>query len=168
MRVVDHLPDLRKALLALSSNRVLVGVPAAEAYRRPEPGQPSDPINNAGLAYIHDNGAPGANIPARPFMRPGITTVQPQINTRFSMAAKLALDGKTADVDRALHAVGLMVSSAIKMKITVGPFAPLAPRTLSARRRKGRLSEKPLIDTAQMRNSITYVIRPAPGRNNAP
>ena len=52
---------------------------------------------------------------------------------------------------------------AIKAKITDGPFEPLKPSTIAARKskRKSRSNAdiKPLIDTGALRNSISYVIR---------
>jgi hypothetical protein len=67
--------------------------------------------------------------------------------------------------------------NAVRTKITDGPFAPLADSTLRARARRGRkgavaelksraqgnapnnANAKPLIDTGQLRKSITYVVR---------
>ncbi len=54
---------------------------------------------------------------------------------------------------------GLMGQDAVRGKITSGPFVPLAPATLRARKAKGRTGEKPLIDTGQLRAAYTYVIR---------
>lgn len=157
----DGVPKLRGDLARLTHDRVLVGVPAEEALRRPEPGEKSGPINNAALAWIHDHGAPGANIPARPFMGPGIANVQPAVTAEFRRCASSLLSGAPVDVTVTLRRVGLIAQDAIKLKINIGPFIPLAPATLAARRRRGRTGTTPLIDSAQMRNSITFVIRSA-------
>jgi hypothetical protein len=71
--VRDNLSKVSKSIDALGRSRVMVGVPADKASRS------GDTINNAALAYIQENGAPEVNIPPRPFMKPGIATVQPQI-----------------------------------------------------------------------------------------
>lgn len=174
--VQNNLPGVRKAIEALGSQRVLVGVPEDKGARKPEGGKPV-PITNAALAYIHDNGAPEVNIPQREFLRPGIKSVQGKIVAMFKQAGQLALSGDATAIDRALNAVGLVAQSAVRAKITDGPFAPLALSTIQARARRGRKGAKkalkdiaaglqpnaddvrPLIDTAQLRAAISYVIR---------
>jgi len=47
----------------------------------------------------------------------------------------------------------------VKAKISSGPFKKLADATLAARRRRGRTGTKPLQDTDQLLNSVTYVMR---------
>lgn len=136
----------------------MVGVPAEEALRKPEPGEPSN-VNNAMLAYIHENGLIEMGIPARPFLRPTITALKGQIVEAFKRLALNALRGNPDAVQKGLHALGLFVSTAVKLKINTGPFKPLAERTLAMRRARGRLGTKPLIDTGQLRNSISYVVK---------
>lgn len=51
----------------------------------------------------------------------------------------------------ALAAIGELYTDQIKDKILKGPFKPLSDITIH---RKG--SSRPLIDTAQMRNSVTH------------
>lgn len=149
--VKDNLKLMLKQIQALAATKVLVGVPEAKGQRKGEP------ISNAALAYIHTNGAPEANIPARPFLIPGIKSVQKETAASFKKAGQAALEGK--DFTKNLTAIGLRAASAVKKKITDGPFLPLKPGTLAARRRRGRTGTKPLLDTAQMRNAITFVIR---------
>lgn len=145
-----------KALTALTRKDVLVGVPEGTRQRR------SGPINNAALAYIHDNGSPQQNIPQREFLRPGIKMVQDDIATRFRQTARKALDGNVEDVEKGLNAAGLIAQKAVRRKITVGPFAPLKSATIKARsrRHKGRTSKKvtPLLDTGQLRHAVNFVI----------
>lgn len=152
--VTNNLPALAAGLKALNENQVLVGVPAQKSPRK------GDPINNAALAWIHNFGFPTLNIPARPFMAPGIENAKTAIRDRMERAAKGALAGNNAAVLGQLNAVGIVAASSIKTKIQQGPFVALKPSTLAARRRKGRKGTRPLIDTAQMLGSITYVIRP--------
>ncbi|MCX5495374.1 hypothetical protein OSH11_11700 [Kaistia dalseonensis] len=155
---VDRVDDLMKAIKSLTQDRVLVGVPADKGERQPGD-EDEGPINNAALAYIHDNGAPEANIPARQFMIPGIENAKDAIASRLKAGAKNALLGKVDAADIALNRAGLIAQNSIRSKIDDGPFTPLAPATLANRRRRGRSGEKPLIDTAQMQRSITYVVR---------
>ena len=159
---------------------VLVGVPQAKTAR------PDDPINNATLAYIHDNGAPASNVPARPFMRPGITRATPAIRAEFKIAASAVLTGNEGLVNASLNRAGLAAQNAIRAVITEGIPPPLKPETIAARkygrktasRRKGekeymkQIAEgatpaeaqasvgiTPLVNTGQLRNSITYVVK---------
>ena len=151
-------PDLLKAVAELTKARTLVGVPAEEAGRDPEEGEP-DPLNNAEIAYIQDNGAPEANIPARPFMRPGIMDARDKIVARMKSGTIKTLKGDKQAPMAMFEAVGLIAQAAIRKRINDGPFAPLSPRTLAERLRRGRTGTRPLIDTGQLRNSINYVIR---------
>jgi len=160
LSTVDRAPELRRQLRALTASRVFVGFPAGTALRRPDGDEPRE-VNNAFLGYVHNNGAPEANIPARPFMGPGIANAQGEIVARFNACAQSILRGGPVNIEATLHAVGLIAQNAIRAKISDGPFLPLAPATLAARRRRGRTGTQPLQDTGQMRNAVNYVIRPA-------
>lgn len=154
--VVDKSDDVFRAMINLTKREVLVGIPAG-APARNESG-----INNATLAYIHDTGSPAANIPARPFLAPGIKDARGPINTRLKQMGQAVLrnsDTSASVVDKYLNAIGLIAVSAIRARITSGPFAPLAPGTLRARRAAGFAGTKPLIVTGQLRNAVNYVLR---------
>lgn len=155
--LVDHVAKMAAGIELLASTRVMVGVPADKADRK------EGPINNAALAYIHDKGAPEANIPARPFMEPAVESVAAEIRGGIGKAGEFALDGRLDAVERQYQRVGAIGRDAIKAKITDGPFAPLKPSTIAARKskRKSRNNQdiKPLIDTGALRNSINYVVR---------
>jgi hypothetical protein len=175
-KVTDNLPQLMKQLKELASADVLVGVPQETADRK-EVG--SREMNNATLAYIHDNGSPAANIPARPFMRPGIQAAKASVAKAFLRGALRALDGNSDALNIALHEAGLIAQRSIRAIINQGIPPPLADSTLKARIRSGKAAKgakaelesraegnepstataKPLIQTGQLRNSINYVIR---------
>jgi hypothetical protein len=170
--LVDNVARFADGIDKLANTRVMVGVPAEKGSRKD-----GGPINNAALAYIHENGAPEAGIPARPFLKPGIQTKDAEIEAGLVKTGRAALDGNPGAVDRGFNAVGLIGQNAVRAKITEGPFQPLSEATLrarAARGRKGAIQElanrkagmaasndlaKPLIDTGQMRNALTYVIR---------
>lgn len=153
----DALDDVFKCFKSLTKSQVLVGVPDANADRKPEAGEAKEPTN-ATIAYVHEFGSPARNIPARPFLLPGIRAAREDIVKQMRKGAETALNGKLDDIDKCFHAVGLTAQNHIRARITDGPFAPLSPRTLSERKAKGRTSEKPLIDTGQLRAAVTYVI----------
>ena len=63
----------------------------------------------------------------------------------------------------ALHRVGLTAQNSVRRVINAGVAPPLAASTLRSRRTRKvakRTGTVALIDTGQLRNSITYVIRP--------
>lgn len=155
--ILNRLPKLKVAFAQLSQQEVLVGVPRDEVVRS-DPNE-KQPMNNATLAYIQDNGSPANNIPARPFMHPGVEACKEKVVKQFEKGAKAALTGDTGAIDKALNTAGLMAQASIRNVINSGPPPALAESTLAARRRRGRTGTVPLVDTGQLRNSINYVLR---------
>lgn len=168
----------------LAALEVLVGFPEDTTQRDEDPGDdPEDRgITNAALAYIHDNGSPEVNIPARPFMVPAMEEVEPELEKILGGALKAAMRGEATRMEQAMIAAGLTAKLAIQKKINEGIPPPLSQRTLENRARRGKSSfiakaarvelarrergdaptltiAKPLIDTAQMRNAANFVIR---------
>lgn len=156
--VRDGLPSLKAALASLAEGHVLVGIPAENAGREIDPEDP-EPIGNAALGYIHEHGSPAANIPARPWLRPGVDDAREEIVRRYRTGAQAIIEGRLSDADQVHHAIGQVAAAAVKRRIVDGDFAPLAPATIAKRKARGRKSEKPLTDTGQMRNAVTYVVR---------
>lgn len=188
VKILDKMPKLTEALSSLAREAVLVGVPREKADRK---GDSEQGMNNATLAYIHDNGSPAQNISARPFMKPGIKNVQPTISIFFKQAAFAAAHGNATGVERALTKVGLTAQASIRNRIGEGIPPPLKPGTILNRNRSRgtaskRKSEKdyaalvesgaqaagmsqaqmqsaagiiPLVNTGQLRNSISYVLK---------
>lgn len=155
----DVTQQLLKQLAALGSKRVLIGIPDTAADRKPEPGEKVTP-SNALIGYVMETGSPAQNIPARPHLAPGVQAAEAQYVRMYQKGARAVLDGDAPNLDQVHEAVGLVASSSVKTFIDDGAgFAPLAPRTLAARRSRGRTGEKPLIDTGQYRRAITYVVR---------
>ena len=154
---VDRVDEMIASVQELTRREILVGIPQATAGRQGEPG--GEPVDNATLGYIHEFGSPDANIPPRPFLIPGVQEARDQIGKRLEAAARQAIDGNTEAMDDQMSAAGMVAQSAVRRKITEGPHTPLSPRTLAKRRAKGRTGERPLIDTGQLRRSITYVVR---------
>jgi hypothetical protein len=164
---------------------VLVGVPEETTDVRNEDGK--EYITNASLAYIHDNGAPEAGIPARPFMVPGIEAVQDRLTRQLRRAATVAFNTR-APGRRARAAHGRPDGQlSIQKTIQQGIPPPLADATLRARarKRKGRVGPglellsrqmgaapsmdfvTPLIDTGDMLKSITTRFARARGGSDA-
>jgi hypothetical protein len=144
----DRLDEVLNVVREADRDEILVGYP--EGSTRAEGG-----IGNAQLAYIHNNGAPAANIPARPFLEPGLINAQTDVAAIARSSLTRALDtGDTSAIVQGMHRMGHAAVGHVQRKISTGPFVPLKPATI---RRKG--SSTPLIDTGQMRAATTYVIR---------
>ena len=170
---IDNVAKILASVQELVGKQVMVGIPVTKAER--EEGN-TEPLNNAQLGYIHEYGAPASNIPARPFLNPGIVRTQQSINNHLKKAAEAAMDGNLEKVDVELNATGLIAQAGARYEISSGEFAPLSMETIKTQARRGRKGGqkfleqiqigppesgllKPLIDTGQLRNSITYVIR---------
>jgi hypothetical protein len=142
----DRVNELLAQIRMVSELEVLVGFPEASTERDPDPTaqQGSQPATNAELAYIHDNGAPEANIPARPFMLPGISDARAKITRQMAQVgvAAFRLTGDPKDklraqrVQKAFHAVGLTAQYAIRAKINEGIPPPLSPATIALRHKQ--------------------------------
>jgi hypothetical protein len=175
--VQDHTKELKQRIKRLSLLKLYVGVPDTKAARTTDaatPGMkaykgkaaasalPADTMNNATIAYIQNKGSPRANIPARPFMTMGIQDGKERAVKMLKQVAESVLSGDADTVQKGYMAIGLMLVSKIRSRMTDGPWPPLKPRTIkdrANRRKSGVAGTKPLIDTGKLRQAITYVIR---------
>lgn len=178
--VRDDLESLRSQIEELTELEILVGFPEETTGREASEDEPEG-ITNAALGYIHDNGEPERNIPARPFMIPAMQEVEGRVTEALTQTARrvlLARGKRKVDVAVYFERIGSIVELAIKNKINEGIPPPLSDATLRARAARGRMGAmwelawraagappgvdglaKPLVDTAQMRNSVRYVVR---------
>lgn len=177
----DRTRTVMKSIRDLVGKQVLVGIPEDKTSRT-QSGQ----ITNAELGYIHETGAPGANIPARPWLVPGVHKAASKYLPHLRAACNAALDGDATQATQWLARAGIVAENYAKREISTGDFVPLKPATVAARRnsrdtqsrRKGesRYMElvdagmspasaqaatgiHPLINTGQMRNAVTSVVR---------
>lgn len=182
---IDKVNEVLKSIQQLSKRDVLVGITNKSAERREEEGG-SASINNAALGYVHEFGSPSQNIPARPFLVPGIQESADDWMPKLKKAATASLNGQSKSALNALDQAGTLAERGAKTKISDGPFEPLKPSTIRNRRlsrmtQSMRKSEKeyfrlvqqgmdsaeaqtatgikPLINTGSLRNSITHIIR---------
>lgn len=174
----QNMADVLRSVRLLTDVEVLVGVPEDKTVRDPALAMhDGDSITNAALAYIHDQGSPEAHIPQREFMRPGIRAAQEDIAERLGAAMRGAMRGNEMIVEQSLIQVGQVAADAIRNKIDEGIAPALSDYTVrkrAERGRKGALQEmdnrmagmspsldlaKPLVDTGEMRKSISYAIR---------
>lgn len=159
--VKDDSARVLAGLQMIARARVLVGIPEAKTARKADPS--GGPIGNAGLGYIHENGSPKRNIPARPFLVPGVREAGPVAVKHMKQGALDELKA-AGGVEKGMNRAGLHAQTVVKKRIVAQEgFAPLSFYTLKARLRMGFSGWKALIHTSQMLNSITYVLRPRGG-----
>lgn len=94
-----------------------------------------------------------SNMPSRPFMRDSVDKHADEITAFCKSKFKGCVEGKIS-VQEMYAAIGAFQVGLVQKEITDGEFEPNAPSTI--RKKK---SDKPLIDTGQMRQSIHYVIK---------
>lgn len=127
----------------LKQNQVFVGFQA---------GQVADDrgVDMAQIAMFNELGTSTA--PARPFLRDSVDENEDVIRDQCGKELKKLTTGATAET--VLKRVGALGVRLVQEKIVSGSFKPNAPSTI---RKKG--SDKPLIDTGRMRQSVKYVVK---------
>lgn len=183
LKTKSLLGAVRGALQKLTQKDVLVGIPAEKATR-----EKSKDINNAELLYIHthgvrtpamrqemqqnmdkgmtyskahqlyirEHGSPAMAIPPRPVLEPSIQANKEAIGKWLGKAGQEALAGKPDKSRADLEKAGMRAANGARawFKDPRNNWPPNSPRTI---KQKG--SDKPLIDTGEMRKAITYVVR---------
>jgi hypothetical protein len=178
----DHTVELQQAFAELASVEILVGIPSdrdqphldeggkvAEQAEQRTASEEGGIQSNATLGYIHEHGSPINNIPPRPWLGPGVEQSKDKWTDYLWQAGNAALTFPfdSTKIDKGLNSAGQTAVSSVKYRITnSGELRALEPRTIAARRRRTpsrtattQEDVTPLVDTAQMLNSITYVIK---------
>lgn len=111
------------------------------------------------VAAIQEFGNPSGNNPSRPFFRNAISKNDgwKQLATK---AMNAVVEGRM-ELNQALNQMGLKMSADVKDSITDGSYEALKQSTLDARQSRKRtqgVASKPLIDTGQMLQSVTYAV----------
>lgn len=187
--IFDGVPELLKALDELKNNEVLVGIPADKSSRKKEIIRNSEllyihthgirrkvmrqemqaemdsgsPYSEAYQLYIQEHGSPLWASPPRPVLEPAIEHRKDWIAEQLAKAAQAALDGDVKGVQDGLHKAGQVAENAARDWFTnpSNGWPPNSPETVGL---KG--SDKPLIDTGELRKSITHVLRRKGASNN--
>ena len=153
------LSKLIKAVDFVKANSLYVGIPQDDTKRK------SGGITNAELLFIHTYGSQKKHIPARPVIEPAIEANKDILCNYFKKAITYAANGYSREAMAQLHKTGMKAQNICRAWF-VDPRNGWPPNSLAVQRRK--LAKKatiprPLIDTAQMKNSITYVIETGKG-----
>lgn len=145
--------------------------------------------NVAEVAVIQELGAPGASIPARPFVQPTVDENRDDWSKKFESGARAVLRG-AIEPEQVLEQMGGLAAGKMRAKLGSGDFLPLSPITLMLRKWKdadpglqvgGRLvgaaaaavaagedyslpglRSQPLNDTGYMIASLTNSVGPTP------
>lgn len=182
----DLTEQIKQSLKELGNKQVYVGIPEKNSSRESLKGDSS--INNAELLYIqshgirereminemskdmnkgapyskayelyvHSQGSPLFQTPPRPVLEPAIENDKEEIASYLKKAAQYTLDGDTENAKKELEAAGLEGQNAARDWFA-NPKNGWDPNSPSTIKRKG--SDKPLIDTGEMRKAITYVVK---------
>lgn len=113
-----------------------------------------EPIETAELAKALYFGT--ANIPARPFLEDGINSKKEQLADAIKQEAKKAVDGGSANWNK----VGTMAVGAIQEFVRGDYYKTNEPNSQRTIDYKG--SDKPLIDGADLINSLSFVVGDGP------
>lgn len=148
--------ELKKALEFLKQNEVYVGV-SEETSERPSN---IDGITNAQLLFIHTNGSPVNNVPARPVVEPAIEKDNERLIGMLKKVALLAMSGDFEAAIEQLRLTGMRGQNVVRAYFTDegNGWPPNAPSVAAAKIARGSTNPRPLIDTGELRKSITYFI----------
>lgn len=180
---IDKTDEIKKVLDGLAKKQVYVGIP--KGSERPE--EVGQPIDNAQLLYVHTHGvrqkamrdemnpkvesgemkyskayemwlqtygSPLWRSPPRPVIEPAIERNKEVIAKQLRKVSEVVLDGGDADLE--LHKAGMMGQNFVRGWFT-NPENGWPPNSPLTEERKG--SDKPLIDTGELRKAITYVVK---------
>lgn len=107
-------------------------------------------VNLAERAAVHEYGTRNGNIPSRPFMRSAFDknrkSLIKKINSLYGKVIK-----KECSAKKLLKITGEWFTGKVKQEITIGNFKRLKSQTI-----KRKKSSKPLIDTGNLRSSVTH------------
>lgn len=104
--------------------------------------------------YIHEHGSALYNIPPRPVLEPSIDANTEIIAEQMKKAANVALDNGNMDIE--LEKVGMIGQNVARSWFT-NPDNKWPSNSEDTIKRKG--SDKPLIDSGELRKAITYVVK---------
>lgn len=130
------------ALQSIGDLQVRIGFQAGEAEH--------EGVDLCDIAMFNELGT--IHIPSRPFMRDTVDNHQDEILDYIVKWSKKCLEGSMETHEMMMN-IGMLVKGLMQKEIVRGDFVPNAETTI---KRKG--SDKPLIDSGLMRESVSYHI----------
>jgi phage gpG-like protein len=147
--------EYAKDLEVLAGQEVVVGIPKAKNGQH----QGEEVITLAELGAMHEYGAPKAGIPQRSFLRAPLSANTNKLLKTIEKDLKFSKTKPNVALGR-LGAAGQSVVLEAFNTQNNGTWNKLKPATIRARRKgTGEGQDKPLIDTGQLRRSITFEVR---------
>ena len=163
----DNFVSLKRAIEFINNHAVYVGI-ADDGNDREE--EENKEVTNAELLYIHSNGSPARNIPARPVIEPAIKNDADRLHKMMKKAAQYAFDGEEEKGVEQLKKTGMRGQNVSRdwFYNDENGWPPDSPATIQAKINKHKnvkgYEPRTLIDTSQMKNSITYFVKTKEGR----
>jgi len=137
----------------MDDQQVVVGVPQGKKHTSSSADGSTQQVDMALIAAVLNYGSRSRNIPARGFIEPSINKNMAKYQRLMAREASGVLLQR-ATLNQALQRVGMLMAADVQdYMVTHTGFAPLAEQTI---KRKG--SSKPLIDSGQVRQAITYKV----------
>ena len=165
LSVISRAKELNDALKRLQKTQIFVGIATGSKGDKREDGGPDNHL----LGFVHERGSPAANIPARPFLAPGVASGAEKIVPGLERTIKAALRNDEAAVEASLKKTGRDAVSAVKVYMTTADFVPLSPKYLKQRHRarltKGKRANelkgkgvRPLINSGSLLEALDYYL----------
>lgn len=158
--IVEEARNFQRMMNTLKNmlkNEVYVGIADDTTEREAD----DTGITNAELLFIHTNGSPINNIPPRPVIEPAIYNDKDRLADMMKKAAQLFMEGRDEEAIKQLQRVGMRGQN-VSRKWFVDEkngWPPNSPAVRAAKIKKGSTDPKPLIDTGELRKSITYFVK---------
>lgn len=95
-------------------------------------------ISNSQLGFVHEFGSPAANIPARPFLVPGVKSVMGDVKAQMADATRALLKKDGDGFQSTLERCALSTADAVREYVmqNQASFVPLSGKTLKSREKK--------------------------------
>ena len=154
----DNYNSKLAGLIWMKQNEVYVGIPQNKAERKDDE---KEPVTNAELLFIHTNGSPVNNIPPRPVIEPALKDDKDRLNSMMKVAAQYAMQGEEEKAIKQLKLTGMRGQNVSRAWFTSpkNNWPPNSPAVEARKRKKGATNPRPLIDTGELRKSITYFVK---------
>ncbi len=147
-------------LKEIDSASVRIGYQSGEKFYTPtdEDGNKiknAKPVDMLDVVMFNELGT--SRIPPRPFLTNSVDLNRKRIETFIDENAKEVVEGKITS-EQFLNRIGTNHVSLVQESILTGDYVPNAPYTIMKKH-----SDKPLIDTGQMMQSVHYIIKEGGG-----
>lgn len=143
------LSGIEKMMAAISTKKkVRVGVLGDKNQRDDD----EEGIGNAGIGLVHEFGSATRNIPARSFLRMPLETKAADLGQFIGNEILSLINGNVSE-DQSLKRIGIKAEKIIQGAFQSGGYGQWKALKESTIASKG--SSRPLIDTGELRKSIT-------------